>query len=270
MNTDDPSYVLRIDKMTGKTVWRVERPTDAIVESPDSYTTPALLRRGADTQIVITGGDVVTGHDSASGKEVWRADVLNPENRDNYRIISSPVIAGELIIAPESHQSSRRPASWRCGRHLEDARGVDVPSRARRAVARQRRDAISIWSANREWCTASSWPPANWSTVRTESRTISTVRHPCSRTARSTSRVNPPASQRSFEPGRSSRSWRRIRSTIRAPLTAWPPSLFRRGNSSSRRMHTSGWWVSGGNSVERPGARRASRAATSMQRWSLP
>ena len=29
MNTDDPSYVLRIDKMTGKTVWRVERPTDA-------------------------------------------------------------------------------------------------------------------------------------------------------------------------------------------------------------------------------------------------
>jgi outer membrane protein assembly factor BamB len=100
MNTDDPSYVLRIDKMTGKTVWRVERPTDAVVESPDSYTTPALLRRGAETQIVITGGDVVTGHDSASGKEVWRADVLNPQNRDNYRIISSPVVAGELIIAP--------------------------------------------------------------------------------------------------------------------------------------------------------------------------
>ena len=139
MNTDDPSYVLRIDKMTGKTVWRVERPTDATVESPDSYTTPALLRRGADTQIVITGGDVVTGHDSASGKEVWRADVLNPENRDNYRIISSPVIAGELIIAPESHQSSRRPASWRCGRCLEDARGVDVPSRARRPITGQRR-----------------------------------------------------------------------------------------------------------------------------------
>ena len=100
MNTDDPSYVLRIDKMTGKTVWRVERPTDATVESPDSYTTPALLRRGGQTQIVITGGDVVTGHDSDSGKEVWRADVLNPENRSNYRIISSPVVAGELIIAP--------------------------------------------------------------------------------------------------------------------------------------------------------------------------
>ena len=29
MKTDDPSYVLRIDKKTGRTVWRVERPTDA-------------------------------------------------------------------------------------------------------------------------------------------------------------------------------------------------------------------------------------------------
>src|SRR3990170_6247975 len=60
MKTDDPSYVLRIDKATGKTVWRVERPTEAIRESPDSYTTPALLRRDNKVEIVITGGDCVT------------------------------------------------------------------------------------------------------------------------------------------------------------------------------------------------------------------
>ena len=41
MNTDDPSYLLRIDGKSGKTVWRIERPTRAISESPDSYTTPA-------------------------------------------------------------------------------------------------------------------------------------------------------------------------------------------------------------------------------------
>ena len=69
MNTDDPSYVLQIDTMTGKTVWRVERPTDALLESPDSYTTPTLLQHGGKTEIVITGGDVVTGHDPATGKE---------------------------------------------------------------------------------------------------------------------------------------------------------------------------------------------------------
>lgn len=100
MRTDDPSYVMRIDKMTGKTLWKVERPTDALQESPDSYTTPALLQYGGKTEIVITGGDVVTGHDPETGKELWRADVLNPRNDRNYRIVASPVIAGGLIIAP--------------------------------------------------------------------------------------------------------------------------------------------------------------------------
>ena len=38
MKTDDPSYVLRISKATGRTIWRVERPTIAQRESPDSYT----------------------------------------------------------------------------------------------------------------------------------------------------------------------------------------------------------------------------------------
>ena len=100
MRTDDPSYLLRIDKATGKTVWRIERPTNARVESPDSYTTPALLRYGNTTEIVLTGGDVVTGHDPATGKEVWRADGLNPTNDPNYRIVASPVVQGDLIIAP--------------------------------------------------------------------------------------------------------------------------------------------------------------------------
>ncbi|MBA3711511.1 MAG: PQQ-binding-like beta-propeller repeat protein [Pyrinomonadaceae bacterium] len=100
MNTDDPSYVLRIDKATGKTAWRVERPTSAIRESPDSYTTPALLSYGKTTEIVITGGDRVTGHDPATGKELWRADTLNPDNDPFYRIVASPVIADGVIYAP--------------------------------------------------------------------------------------------------------------------------------------------------------------------------
>ena len=100
MYTDDPSYILKIDKMSGKTVWRTERPSDAIHESPDSYSTPALLQYNGKSEIVVTGGDIVTGHDPATGKELWRADVLNPQKSRNYRIISSPIIAGGLIIAP--------------------------------------------------------------------------------------------------------------------------------------------------------------------------
>ena len=100
MRTDEPSYLLRINKTTGKTTWRVERPTNAYMESPDSYTTPALVRVGAAEEIVVTGGDVVTGHELATGKELWRADGLNPGNNPNYRIVASPVVHGDLIIAP--------------------------------------------------------------------------------------------------------------------------------------------------------------------------
>ncbi|HJZ79140.1 MAG TPA: PQQ-binding-like beta-propeller repeat protein [Pyrinomonadaceae bacterium] len=100
MKTDDPSYVMRIDCKTGKTVWKVERPTTAIRESPDSYTTPGLLRYGTATEIVITGGDCVTGHDPATGKELWRANGLNPDNDPSYRIIASPVIFNDIVYAP--------------------------------------------------------------------------------------------------------------------------------------------------------------------------
>jgi outer membrane protein assembly factor BamB len=99
MRTDEASYILRIEKATGKNVWRVERPTSAIQESPDSYITPALLRHNGATELIISGGDCVTGHDLATGKELWRANGLNPENNPFYRIVNSPIVADGMIYA---------------------------------------------------------------------------------------------------------------------------------------------------------------------------
>jgi outer membrane protein assembly factor BamB len=100
MKTDDPSYLLKIDALTGKTIWRVERLTEAVSESPDAYTTPAWAEVNGRSELIITGGDVVSGHDPASGAEYWRADVLNPQRGRNYRIVASPTVVGDLIIAP--------------------------------------------------------------------------------------------------------------------------------------------------------------------------
>ena len=105
MHTDDPSYLVALDANSGKEVWREERATDALRESPDSYTTPALLKRDGETQIVVTGGDCVTGHDLETGREIWRANGLNPQQRGNYRIVASPVVIDDMIYAP----TRRRP-----------------------------------------------------------------------------------------------------------------------------------------------------------------
>jgi outer membrane protein assembly factor BamB len=78
----------------------VERPTPAVQESPDAYSTPTPVRVGGKVEIVVTGGDVVTGHDPETGKELWRATGLNPGNDPWYRIVASPVAIGDLVVAP--------------------------------------------------------------------------------------------------------------------------------------------------------------------------
>ena len=49
---------------------------------------------------MVTGGDVVTGHDPSTGKELWRLEGLNPENNPYNRIVASPVVAGDLVYVP--------------------------------------------------------------------------------------------------------------------------------------------------------------------------
>ena len=99
MKTDDPSYILRLNKQTGQTIWRVERATAAIRESPDWYGTIALLRDKSRTELILNGADCVTGHDAATGKELWRVNGMNPTNDPFYRTINSPVVMDGMIYA---------------------------------------------------------------------------------------------------------------------------------------------------------------------------
>lgn len=94
MNTDDPSYVFAVDRSTGKTVWKVERPTDAVTESPDNYATPQIANVDGKQQLIISGADYVTGHDLNSGKELWRIGGFNPTNNPANRTIASSVVIG--------------------------------------------------------------------------------------------------------------------------------------------------------------------------------
>jgi outer membrane protein assembly factor BamB len=98
--TQDPSYVMRLDAKTGKTVWRVIRPTDAVGEAHDAYTSPTLLRYGNHVEIVVLGADCVTGYDQATGEELWRGTGLNPDKSPMYASVASPVVYGDVVYAP--------------------------------------------------------------------------------------------------------------------------------------------------------------------------
>ena len=94
------SYIVAFDAATGEVRWHQRRETDAKEECPDAYTTPTISRCNGRVDLIISGGDYVTGHDPGGGREIWRAGGLNPERRGNYRICCSPVPAGELLIVP--------------------------------------------------------------------------------------------------------------------------------------------------------------------------
>jgi outer membrane protein assembly factor BamB len=99
-NTDEPSYLLSLDAATGKTLWRVERPTDAIVESPDAYTTPLIAQAAGGRWLVVTGAGYVTLHELETGREAARVGGLIPaENRD-YRNVASATLAGDVLLVP--------------------------------------------------------------------------------------------------------------------------------------------------------------------------
>ncbi len=92
------SYVLAIDAATGKDIWKQIRQTDARDEAKEAYGTPLPYEGGGRKEVVVAGGDWVTGHDAESGKELWRCDGWNPTHIGHLRMVPSVTAAGELLI----------------------------------------------------------------------------------------------------------------------------------------------------------------------------
>lgn len=98
---EKPSLLICLDIVTGKELWKVERPTAAKEENKDSYASPCIFVSGGRTLVVVAGGDIVTANDVADGHEVWRSDCYAFLGQPNTnRLIPSPVVAGDRIVVP--------------------------------------------------------------------------------------------------------------------------------------------------------------------------
>ena len=136
--TDAPSYLAAFDAIKGDVLWRVDRLTDAQLESPDAYTSPVVLQQEGRSQVVVSGADYVTCHDAESGAELWRASGLNPRNSQRNRMIASPVAVGDMVYAPSSREPTLAIRAGGSGdvttSHLawkwDQAQGPDVPTPA--------------------------------------------------------------------------------------------------------------------------------------------
>ena len=96
------SLVLCLDAATGKTVWCQVRDTDAKADCRDTYITPMAVEAKGRTELILCGGEYVTGHDIDTGKELWRWEYT--KKREIWqRIVSSPVIVEGLILTNQAH-----------------------------------------------------------------------------------------------------------------------------------------------------------------------
>jgi outer membrane protein assembly factor BamB len=93
------SYLLAVNPETGKDLWKVVRPTQAKVESHEAYSTPIPWQAPSGMQILIAGGDCLTGHDPETGKELWRTEGWNPKRLPDRRLVASPVTWKDHVFA---------------------------------------------------------------------------------------------------------------------------------------------------------------------------
>ena len=100
-----PSYLAAFDRRSGGLLWKHDRDVSAPEEAAQSYSTPLVSvgepawNEPAEVLFVL-GADHVTAHDAADGRELWRVGGLNPQADGYFRSIASPVLAGDLVIAP--------------------------------------------------------------------------------------------------------------------------------------------------------------------------
>lgn len=96
--SENPSYTAAFDPLTGKTIWKELRPAPGIVESKDNYGTPQIAVVNGKKQLVVFGGDIATGQDPATGKEIWRIGGFNPSNFQMNRTIAGLVVVGDQVV----------------------------------------------------------------------------------------------------------------------------------------------------------------------------
>ena len=135
------SFLLALDPATGTNLAKVVRPTDAMQESHDAYTTPIPFEFHGQKEILVGGGNYVTGHELGTGRELWRSPDLNPRKAGNWRVVALPVAVGGIILAcqpqgntvlafqpPGGSSSPEAGILWNEAEHQEISSDVPTPA----------------------------------------------------------------------------------------------------------------------------------------------
>jgi len=95
-----PSFLVALDKETGKELWKTDRWMDVEKEANQSYTTPTIAKLKQGDALITVGADHATAHAVSDGKLLWKVGGFNPANDGFFRSIASPLVVGDLVFCP--------------------------------------------------------------------------------------------------------------------------------------------------------------------------
>jgi outer membrane protein assembly factor BamB len=107
----DKSYIVGLDRRTGKEVWRTPRKVEL------SWATPVLVRANGRDELVTAGNQANIAYDPATGKELWRAKglasnaVTTPLVGDGLVVLSTGY-PNKFSIAVKPGGAGEVPAQW--------------------------------------------------------------------------------------------------------------------------------------------------------------
>ena len=93
------SYLLALAPKTGAEIWKHIRPSEAHEESHEAYSTPIPFAHAGRREMLVIGGDCITGHSLTDGEELWRWGSWNPTRITHWRLVPSPVTGGGVVLA---------------------------------------------------------------------------------------------------------------------------------------------------------------------------
>jgi outer membrane protein assembly factor BamB len=91
----DEAFVIALDKRTGKTRWRTERPRPW----SQAYSTPLVIREGDRDLLISVGAFHTVAYDPTTGKEVWHVNYP-----DGFSNVPRPVYGHGLVFVTTGFQ----------------------------------------------------------------------------------------------------------------------------------------------------------------------
>jgi len=92
---EQDSYLIALDKRTGKELWRVAR------DEGTSWSQPLVVEVGGKKQLIVSASKKVRSYDAATGKLIWETPGLGAN------VIPAPVSAGGLVYVMSGYNAPK-------------------------------------------------------------------------------------------------------------------------------------------------------------------